>query len=159
MRFLRHLLAKGIVAQKNNVSIFMPPLFDMHPLFKKYTHAFNALDGKAIASLYNLPCTISDADGTYTYHEFAALEQKFQQNCRALKGMQYDFAQYHILNSDQHADDKVSVILAWRVHLQKQSSPIDFHTRYLCQLKSNQWTILKAEVFAGEFVEKSDALN
>ncbi|MDB2331153.1 ketosteroid isomerase family protein [Alteromonas sp.] len=101
-------------------------LLIMEELFNKYTEAFNAFEPEAIASLYRLPCAISDADGVQTFTERTALVAKFALNCESMRNFGYQHAQFTILEQQALGKDKVAATVGWRVTV--NDSNVDFRT-------------------------------
>ena len=121
----------------------------MEELFKKYTEAFDAFNSEVIASLYRLPCAISDADGTQTFTDRPALIEKFALNCESMRNFGYQHAQFKIMQEQPLGQDKVAVTTAWRVNA--GNSNIDFRTLYVCHFIDNKWFIFSANVYQGSF--------
>jgi ketosteroid isomerase-like protein len=121
----------------------------MEELFNKYTEAFNAFDPQAIASLYRLPCAISDADGVQTFTQRAALVKKFTSNCESMRNVGYQHAQFSLLEQHALGDDKVAATVAWRVVI--DDSNVDFRTLYICHFVDNEWLVFNANVYQGTF--------
>jgi hypothetical protein len=121
----------------------------MEELFNKYTKAFDALDPDAIASLYRLPCAISDADGTQTFTDRFALIKKFASNCESMRNFGYKYAQFNILQQQPLGQDKIAATIAWRVNT--DDSNIDFRTLYICHFVDSDWLVFSANVYQGSF--------
>ncbi|WP_088328992.1 hypothetical protein [Lacimicrobium sp. SS2-24] len=119
----------------------------MEELFIKYAAAFDAFDPEKIASLYRLPCAVSDADGVQTFTDKAALIKKFFANCKAMRGFGYQKAQFNILEKQQLGKKKVAVTIGWRI--MTVGSHIDFRTLYICHQIENAWYIFSANVYEG----------
>ncbi|MCW8091998.1 hypothetical protein [Alteromonas sp. ASW11-130] len=121
----------------------------MEELFRNYTAAFDALNGNAIASLYRLPCAISDADGVQTYTEKSALVAKFSANCKTMESIGYQKALFNILDRQELSSEEMVVNIAWRVVTGR--SNIDFRSLYLCHQINHAWLIFSANVYQGSF--------
>jgi hypothetical protein len=121
----------------------------MEELFNNYTEAFNTLNSDAIASLYRLPCAISDADGTQTFTDRPALIKKFALNCESMRNFGYQCAQFKILQEQPLGQDKVAVTVAWRV--KASNSNLDFRTLYVCHFIDDKWLVFSANVYQGSF--------
>jgi hypothetical protein len=122
---------------------------NMEELFQKYTAAFDKLSPDAIASLYRLPCAISDADGVQTYTDKSELVSKFSANCEAMKSFGYKNAQFNILDKQPLSKKEMAVNIGWRVIT--TSSNIDFRTLYICHQVNHAWLIFSANVYQGSF--------
>ncbi len=82
----------------------------MEELFQKYTATFDTLSLDAIASLYRLPCEISDADGVQTYTDKSELVSKFSANCEAMKSFGYKNAQFNILDKQPLIKKEMAIL-------------------------------------------------
>lgn len=121
----------------------------MEELFNKYTEAFNAFEPEAIASLYRLPCAISDADGVQTFTQRTALVAKFALNCESMRNFGYQHAQFTILEQHALGKDKVAATVGWRVAV--NDSNVDFRTLYICHFVDHKWLVFNANVYQGSF--------
>lgn len=121
----------------------------MEELFNNYAAAFDKLDAELIASLYRLPCAISDADGVQTFTDRAALAGKFRKNCAALRTIGYLKATFHILHVEQFSHHESLVTVGWRVSTAQ--SDIEFRTLYICHQVEQRWLLFSANVYPGSF--------
>ena len=121
----------------------------MEEFFIKYKAAFDALDPEFIASLYRLPCAISDADGVQTFTDNASLIGKFERNCEAMRNFGYQQAKFNIISHNQLAKNEILVDVGWRVVT--TDTNIDFRTLYICHKIDHAWFIFSANVYPGGF--------
>lgn len=121
----------------------------MNEFFREYTNAFDALDANEIASLYRIPCAISDADGDQVFSDKSALIKKFEANCKALRELGYQGAQFNIIEQQQLEQDKKSVTIGWRI--ETAVSNIEARTLYICHKINGSWCIFSTNVYSGGF--------
>jgi hypothetical protein len=121
----------------------------MEELLNNYAAAFDRLDPELIASLYRLPCAISDADGVQTFTDSPTLVSKFSKNCEALRKLGYQRAKFTILSSEQLGINELLVHVGWRVST--GSSDIDFRALYIGHKIEHRWFLFSANVYPGGF--------
>jgi hypothetical protein len=119
----------------------------MNDFFNEYARAFDSLQADAIASLYLLPCAISDGDGTQVFSSNSGLIEKFSSNCNALQTMGYKAAKFTILTEQSLGQSAKAVTLGWQVKL--ANGQMEFRAHYVCQLQQNVWRIFSVQVFPG----------
>jgi hypothetical protein len=125
----------------------------MEELLNNYAAAFDKLNPELIASLYRLPCAISDADGVQTFTDKATLVSKFDKNCEALHKLGYQQAKFNILSSEQLGNHELLVHVGWRVST--GSTDIDFRTLYICHQIEQRWLLFSSNVYPGSFCNAS----
>jgi hypothetical protein len=121
----------------------------MNDFFNAYANAFDSLDPKAIASLYQLPCAISDGDGTQVFSASNALIDKFSSNCYVLRTLGYKETKFTILAEQSLGQSAKAVTLGWQVKL--ESGEMAFRAHYVCHLQQDHWRIFSVTVFSGSF--------
>lgn len=121
----------------------------MDQLFKRYTNAFDAFDAAAIANIYTLPCSTSDADGANVFNERESLVQKFRQNCSSMKAMGYTHSHFNILSTIDMGNTAKAVNVGWRIFTTDEQ--IEFRCLYVCHKVNGQWCIFNANVYQGSF--------
>lgn len=109
----------------------------MEELLSDYEAAFDKLDPNLIASLYRLPCAISNADGVQTFKDRPHLVSKFSKNCDVLQKLNYQQAKFNILSSEQLNNKDLLVHVGWRVIA--SNSDIEFRTLYICHQIEQRW--------------------
>lgn len=121
----------------------------MEQLFSDYATAFDALNPELIASLYRLPCAISDADGVQVFTDRPTLVSKFSKNCQTLRQLGYQRAKFTILSVEQLVNNELLVHVGWRVTT--DNADIDFRTLYICHQIEQRWFLFSANVYPGCF--------
>jgi hypothetical protein len=121
----------------------------MNNFFSEYARAFDSLQANAIASLYQLPCAISDGDGTQVFSSNSSLIEKFSLNCNALQTMGYKAAKFTILTEQSLGLLAKAVTLGWQVKL--ANGKMEFRAHYVCQFQQDNWRIFSVNVFPGSF--------
>lgn len=117
----------------------------LHQLLDNYTAAFDALDAEKIASLYTLPCAISDGDGNKVFDTYGQLKEKFERNCLAIKEIGYRRAKYQIINDELLGQQARAITVAWVVFTEHQK--IEFCCHYVCHNIESEWKFFVANVY------------
>ncbi|OOF23201.1 hypothetical protein BZJ19_13190 [Salinivibrio proteolyticus] len=121
----------------------------MEELFKKYNAAWDALNPRAIADLYRLPCAISDSDGVNVFCDNLSLTKKLTKNCEDMASFGYLEAKFNILNQHSLDTDQVAVTIGWRIRTASQD--IEFRALYICHQIEEKWYVYSANVYRGSF--------
>ena len=118
-------------------------------LFEQYQMSFDALDATKIASLYHLPCAVSDGDGQAVFTSIEQLTEKFEANCKAMSAMEYSHSEFKIVDEKPMGGAAIGVTIAWKVFT--KTSDIQFRAFYVCHNVAGQWKIFTVQVFQGTF--------
>jgi hypothetical protein len=121
----------------------------MNEFFNEYARAFDSLQASAIANLYQLPCAISDGDGSHVFLSNSALTTKFSSNCNVLQTMGYKASRFTILTEQSLGQLAKAVTLGWQV--QFENDKMEFRAHYVCHLQQGAWRIFSVQVYPGSF--------
>lgn len=106
---------------------------DIQRFFDRYTAAFDALDGDAVAALWHTPSGIADARGVTWWTDTAAVAANMRELCKVYRNAGYVRAQHRILDAVPMGADDAFVNVAWVIEGSGGTVLQSFRTGY--QLK------------------------
>ena len=129
------------------------PTVDIMPseirvFFERYRDAFNALDGRAVASLYAEPSGIAQ-DGSYTHWPVRqAVAENMTALCELYKARGFVRAEFEPRQFiDQGADFAVAGV-GWRIERSAGHEPWHFNTTYNLMRTAEGWKVLLCTAYS-----------
>lgn len=147
--------------QEYNVMITsIPPMQQLSTFFDEYAKALENYDTKAMAYLYNIPCTMLSDDATTLFNDAGRLEGFFNQGVSFYRQFGIAHVRTEVWSRREWTDKIINVKVNWQYfdHHKKPIYNCDYH--YVLKLnKLNQWKIvLSTSVNEKERMEEWQAL-
>lgn len=115
----------------------------VNDFFEQYAKALESYDTKAMAHMYNMPCTLLSDDKTTVFNDFSRLEGFFNIGATFYKQFGIVYVRPEIWTRRGWTDRVMHVKVNWQ-YLDRDKKPVyncDYHY-VLKPAKNNQWKIV-----------------